>query len=63
MPTYNKGTLDAYRKIDSVVFSGTSGSLNLGDCFSSTSGSLASAVYFKLNITGSSYVIPVYAVS
>ena len=40
---------------------GTSGSINFADCFSATSGSVETAVWLKVNVTGSNYVVQLYA--
>ena len=40
---------------------GTSGSINFQDCFSASSGSVQTAVWLKVNVTGSNYVIQLYA--
>jgi len=40
---------------------GTSGSINFQDCFSASSGSTQTAVWLKVNVTGSNYVVQLYA--
>ena len=40
---------------------GPSGSINFQDCFSASSGSVQTAVWLKVNVTGSNYVIQLYA--